>query len=325
MDHQIERLYQQYSSSNYPPFTPSQVKKLYRKYVHPHQQSILDAFTTMLATQQLLLSDQIDYDKITPQMKEAWQLAYPNVPIENLSSYDAEQIQGLVNGWKGKYFEVIIRDKLNAGELVGGIQLENGQTAQLAESATQPGWDLQITDTNGNIVEELQLKATHSLSYIKHSLDKYPDFDVITTNEAVDGTTGLLDQIHDSGVSDSGLEVRFLTLFENVNDSPIQNVMENVFSGLGLLAIAATESYMVVFGKKSAIEAFKSGTERSVKSLLSTGAGALVMMGGATALVLPVTFATRLVLDRFQIEHKLCKQIEHNIIALKPLEMKYKR
>ena len=91
--------------------------------------------------------------------------------------------KGFLSAWKGKYFEVLVRDELNAGEWVGDIHLEPGQTALLAESAIQPGWDLQIINSDGSVAQELQLKATESLSYVKEALERYPDIGVLTTDE----------------------------------------------------------------------------------------------------------------------------------------------
>ena len=104
-----------------------------------------------------------------------------------------EELAGFVNGWKGKLFEVDVRDRLNAGEWVGDLHLEPSQTAQLAASATQPGWDLAIYDSHGAVVDQLQLKATDSLAYVKHALEQYPGIHVLTTAEVAQGVE---DQLH---------------------------------------------------------------------------------------------------------------------------------
>lgn len=55
---------------------------------------------------------------------------------------------------------------------MGDIHLEPGQVAALAESATQPGWDLQILNADGTVAGELQLKATDSLSKEKSKYEE---------------------------------------------------------------------------------------------------------------------------------------------------------
>ena len=117
------------------------------------------------------------------QLLEAFQLANPNVDPASLADRSAEQIEGYVNNTKGKYFEVLVKGRLNAGETLGELQLEPGQAARLAESSTQRGWDLEIVDRNGEMVEQIQLKATEDLYYVKDALEKYPDVRVAVPEE----------------------------------------------------------------------------------------------------------------------------------------------
>ena len=60
---------------------------------------------------------------------------------------------------KGKLFEIEMVDHLNRGGLPDGLHVV------IAESATKPGWDIQITDANGQVSELLQAKATESVSF----------------------------------------------------------------------------------------------------------------------------------------------------------------
>ena len=76
--------------------------------------------------------------------------------VENLDDY---QLDGFINGIKGKLFEIKYTDYLNDGNLSDGYQAAMAQAA-MAQSATQPGWDIAIRDSNGNIDDVLQLKAT---------------------------------------------------------------------------------------------------------------------------------------------------------------------
>ena len=49
-----------------------------------------------------------------------------------------------------------------------------GEEALLAESANQPGWDIQIVDRFGEQVDVLQAKATDSMSYVKSPSGQVP-------------------------------------------------------------------------------------------------------------------------------------------------------
>ncbi len=99
-----------------------------------------------------------------PLLEEALRRQYPNVDPESLAGAAAERLEGLVRGVKGKYFEVLVRDRLNAEGHVGEIQLREGLESLLADSSTQPVWDLEIVDnSDGSTVEVLQLKATEAM------------------------------------------------------------------------------------------------------------------------------------------------------------------
>jgi hypothetical protein len=113
----------------------------------------------------------------------AFEKAYPNLSAETTledvfrSMNDNDELQGLVSGIKGKLFEMRYADYLNDGELPDGF------IAELASSPTQPGWDIQITGPDGEVAELLQAKATDSVSYVQEALERYPDIDVVTTDE----------------------------------------------------------------------------------------------------------------------------------------------
>ena len=119
-----------------------------------------------------------------PQLIEAFQLQYPNVELASLSERSSEALEGFVSGVKGKYFEVLVRDKLNNGETLGELQLEPGQSSAPGRvSHPAAGWDLEIIDRQGETVEQIQLKATESMSYVRDALEKYPDFRVAVPEE----------------------------------------------------------------------------------------------------------------------------------------------
>ena len=52
--------------------------------------------------------------------------------------------------------------------------MEMFQQARLAQNPNQPGWDLSFEDANGEVVQDLQLKATDSISYVETAKEKYP-------------------------------------------------------------------------------------------------------------------------------------------------------
>jgi hypothetical protein len=144
---------------------------------------------------------------VPEDVERAYQLAYPGLAdnadfAETVRRMDTNELQGLAAGVKGKLFEIEYADYLNAGNLPAGYH------AELATSATQPGWDIQILGPDGHMKDVIQLKATDSVDYVREALDRYPHIDVVTTSE-VQGQLlmqGLSDHVSDSGITDLALQ-----------------------------------------------------------------------------------------------------------------------
>ncbi len=274
------------------------INQLYSHYIKKREEGLIDAMASVVAVGSIFMTDQIDYSEINPQMEEAFNLAFPNQDIESLTEYSTEQLQGIISAWKGKYFEVIVRDKMNNGEWVGDVHLEQGQQAILADTPVQEGWDLQILNADGTIAQELQLKATNSLSYVKEALEKYPDIDVLTTEEI---SNTLSENILSSNISNDDLSDSITEPLESLLDTPLGDVAEAVLPGLPFILIAVGEGRHIMTGRKSFELAASSLIERSVKTGISIGAGSLAFMLTDMGLIsIPVTILTKIGIDRYE-------------------------
>jgi hypothetical protein len=279
----------------------------------------MDAAAAAAAVNALFLTDRIDMSHVTPQMDEAFRLAYPNVDLSSLADRSPGEVEGFLAAWKGKYFEMLVRDKLNAGGWVGDIHLDPGQTAVLAESATQPGWDLRILDQDGSVAHELQLKATQSLSYVKEALERYPDIDVLTTDEVRDAGGEAVQGIFASGFSDSALEDTIQAPMEALLDSPLEELVETVLPGLPFVLIAAGEGRKVLMGRKSFDLAMQDGLYRAAKTGAAIGIGALVVLLDGGMLSIPASFLTRMGFDRYNVMTRSVTALEKRIGVLRSL------
>ena len=116
----------------------------------------------------------------------------------------------------------------------------------MAPSATQPGWDIQITDADGQVSDLLQAKATESAAYVKEALERYPDIDVTTTTEVHAQLTALslAENVHGSGISEAALQAKVEAA---ANGGSVFDVSDLVPSSIGLAVIA-----MSVFMRKDA-------------------------------------------------------------------------
>lgn len=222
----------------------------------------------------------VDISHLDPQVREAFELAYPHVTLESLSESSPEQLTGYVNAWKGKLFEVKVRDELNAGDTVGGMHLDAGQHAELAASATQPGWDLQILNDDGFVVDLAQLKATESISYVNEALHRYPDIHVLATSDLADHS-GFIAGFSTAGVSEETLQRAVEAPFAEVaNDG----IWDDLLPGLPFLLIGARQGLSVLSGEKNWGEALAAAAVDGTKSAIAIG-GAHMASAVATEIV----------------------------------------
>ncbi|GAA4292556.1 hypothetical protein [Aestuariibaculum suncheonense] len=277
------------------------LNSIYDKYIKRRQDSLTDSIASATAIGSIFLADKIDYASLTPRMKEAFSISFPNKNLDELENLDSEQLTGIISNWKGKLFEIEVRDKLNNGELVGDIQLETGQYAVIADELNQPGWDLEIFNADGTVAEALQLKATNSLSYINEAFEKYPDIDIISTLEISEFNEDLIN----SNITLEDLEAELHEPLEALNDSFGEDIIESIIPGLPFLIISLSEGRKVFIGQQTTDKAVERVIDRGVKTGVSMGAGALIgWVTGMPWLGVATSLITRLVLASDTVEDK---------------------
>ncbi len=244
------------------------MENLAQRYSQGRNDTFIEAMACSVAVMGIKLGEGFDSSVLTPEMTEAFHLAFPNVDIESVGNYSGEGLTGLLAAWKGKLFEVSVRDRLNEGEWVGNYHLEAGQTAELAEKANQAGWDLQILNDNGSILEQVQLKSTDYISYVEQSLERYPEYQILATSELAPHE-GVVDGLVVSDIADGQLESE---LASAVTD----NSLGLLDIGLPLIPMAFNV-YWVATGKRT----WKEGVVGTVISGAAIAGGNIV--GGFVA------------------------------------------
>ena len=226
-----------------------------------------------------------------PLFREAFNRQYPNVDIESLIGASDDRLDGLANGAKGKYFEMLVRDRLNAGERLGELQLQPGQTARLAESSIQPGWDLRIENEDGTIDELLQLKATDSMSYVKKALVEHPDIRVVVPSEVDDQADDILGTDISNEQLDNITQAQIGEMGESALEDLSDKAVEAAFDSIPFVSMVATgviEGSSVLTGRSTLRESFRRGAKRMGRAgvysaigaaLAPTGVGVPVVMG----------------------------------------------
>lgn len=178
-----------------------------------------------------------------------------------LSRMNASQLKGLANNVKGIYHELKYVDSVN--------HFDSTTHAQVYESTNHAGADIVFRDiNNGEIVKEVQLKATDSTSYVSQHISRYPDIDVMATSEVAEKMSG----VESTGFSNAELTDAVNRQFDQVSDLSTQAQIGDAAAVSGLLS-AALRASEVISGKK---KLGKAGKDALLDIGISTSTTALV-------------------------------------------------
>ncbi|MBU4274026.1 MAG: hypothetical protein KKA28_19515 [Planctomycetes bacterium] len=262
----------------------------FARYLRANRESLLDVSVAAASVQIGPLDGVEDID---PLLLKAIQDTNPSLNESELFALGGDALQGAVNTAKGKYFEYLVAQKLNAGEQVGPLLLEPGQTAVVAESMNQPGWDLRIVGEDGTTVDYLQLKATDSVGYIRSALERYPDIQILATGEVAD--SGL---VLDSGITDADLRAHVGAAIDTVDTSLANSFWEHFHPLLPLAAMVLYEGHRLSVGSRS-MDEFKLALARRSQRIVATqaiGAAVYALDGGLISI--PAAILGGLVFDK---------------------------
>ena len=210
--------------------------------------------------------------------------------VQNQAS-DPSSVMGLVNGVKGKLFELDYANWLNHGNLPHGF------TAELAHHANNPGWDIVIHDAHGHVDQLLQMKATDSISYVHEAIAAHPDIPVVVPHELYEK---MLDH-HDAlgNILDGNESLSILTHHVgNAADQAAAAGAEHFpLVGpaivMGLVAWSNYQGYRK--GRVTPAEAMRNIGERTILAFLASGAGwAAALIANEPLVGLPTSILVRI-------------------------------
>ena len=234
------------------------------------------------------------FPEIDPLLARAFALQYPDVDPSVLAGMKPEHLAGFIGGVKGKYFEVLVEDRLNAGATLGDLRLGSGQIARLAASPFQPGWDLEILGRTGRSLEQIQLKATESMSYVKDALERYPDIRVAVP-AGVGSTSG---SVISTNISHAHLEGAAQGYIEEISKGGLAAAMAGATGFVlravpltSLVIITTTEGHRVLAGRATLRTAMSTGSRRLAKATAYNVIGKALASAGLGPMAIPVTTA----------------------------------
>ena len=159
------------------------------------------------------------------RVKTDWREASEATMSVDIAAYTPEQLTGLANNAKGIYHEMLFVENYN--------QTHESTFARIHEATNHAGSDVQIVDkTNGEVVNEFQLKAGNSESIVREHFEKYPDISVVATHELA----GLNEQFMSSGINNGEITEAMDELLRDMGDN---TVMDRVVESGGLAGLAA--------------------------------------------------------------------------------------
>ncbi|RKQ69725.1 hypothetical protein DES40_2530 [Litorimonas taeanensis] len=183
-----------------------------------------------------LMSNRLRYWTLEEDLVlQALRLSIPDLSeadITELSSYlrnsDPAQMRGVLATTKGKYHELIVKQAEN----MDGDEV----SARLFEDLNHPGSDIEFI-VDGQVIEEVQLKAVVSEALIIEHQSKYPDITILATEEAASRVDG----VESSGFSNAQLQADVEErLKELEGDGTLDNMGDAfVVSALSLAALNA--------------------------------------------------------------------------------------
>ncbi len=314
-------------SDGYSPRQQSELLALAEQYHRRNERDVLEIAGTsadVAAADLINLGLEPDYN---PQLLEAFRLQYPNVDPVSLVGRSHESLDGLVNGVKGKYFEVLVRDRLNSGETVGELQLEPGQVARLAESSTQRGWDLEIVDQNGETAEHIQLKATEDLYYVKDALEKYPDVRVAVPEELNSESSDLIGTDISHAMLEETTEEQLGELSEDAISKAVDIAAElalDLIPVTSALIIGVTEGRCYFMGRATLRDSMRDGSKRLGRASAYSTIGSALSATGLGLAAIPIVMGMRVAEGRVTARINLGDNLQSRTSELNALQLAYR-
>ena len=285
-------------ASEYPPGSQDALLELAERYRLRNEREILElaAIAADIADHDIHPDWGLEPDD-NPQILEAFRKANPSVPVESLIDKSQVQIEGYINNTKGKYFEVLVRDRLNEERTLGELLLEPGQVARLANRQNEPGWDLEIVDQHDNRVRGISLKAHKDMDDIREALDKYEDFPVAVPDN-LDSTSN---EVLGTGISFEHLTGNTKEQVEEWAEGTIKDAFDktleftwDVIPVGSALVVVVIEGRQCLTGRATLRQAALSGGRRLIRPTIYSNLATALATTGLGSAAIPAVMGVRL-------------------------------
>ncbi len=190
---------------------------------------------------------------------------------EYLRGFDQAGLQGITNNVKGIYHELLVEHLENTDDDV--------VVAQLFAETNHPGADIEFI-VNGEVIQQIQLKAVQDPASIIEHFSKYPDINVRATTEVFEALKGQYeDQLETTGLSNADLTQVTRDTLEQVAGQDLGDVIQDGVV-TSLLVGGALQAKAILAGQKTEAREVSSTLE-----LLGIGAGTALTVDALLNLV----------------------------------------
>lgn len=216
-------------------------KKLRRKSKSVTQTTHISSVVIAVTFQRLLEEKFLEYSLEQSLVLDALRRStkkLQNSSVQELSEYvkslSPEQLKGVVSNTKGIYHEMLFVQTYNADSI--------DVSADIMESTNHPGADVQFF-LDGEVIREVQLKAISSPTLVYEHLKRYPDIEILVTEEVASvlegvSSSGLSNAILSNDVTERMYELQGEGLLEEVSDGLITSIF--VTSGVLVFQVIKT-------------------------------------------------------------------------------------
>jgi len=204
-----------------------------------HLGSVVIAVTFQRLLEDKLLAWGLEHDLVLDALRRSTS-RLNDASVEELSEYvkflSPEQLRVVISNTKGIYHELLFVEQQNSGSGV----LES----TVMEDTNFPGADVQFSLAD-EVIREVQLKAVASPTLVYEHLRRYPDIEILATDEVA----SIIDGIDSSGFSNAILSQE---VHERLHGLEGQGFLEEISDGL-ISSAFVTSGILVyrVFEKKS--------------------------------------------------------------------------
>jgi hypothetical protein len=195
------------------------------------------------------------------RVKGSWAEATEAQISADLADYSPEALKGIANNAKGIYHEMLFVAEYNASH--------EDTFAEMHATTNHAGSDVVIRSTEtGEVVAEYQLKASSSDHIIQAHFEKYPDIDLLATEEVAMTSPA----IESSGIHNEAITQ---TMNDTIADMTDNTLLERSIesAAIGGLAAVGFEVLQLPQGRKGS----KSAGKQALHGAMVTGSSTALM------------------------------------------------